>query len=70
MSAFTQMFQLSVLVFCLSLTTAQESVNAREGFNVGMQAGLALLISYSVLATFAISVNIIKKRCVKPGAGM
>jgi len=72
MAAVGKAFQLVVLTVCslLSLTAAQESVNAREGFEVGKQAGIALVICYSTLAVFAISVNLIKKRCVKPGAGM
>jgi hypothetical protein len=58
---------LSVLVFLqtLLLALAQESINAHEGFNVPMQAGIALAICFSILGSFAITVNIIKKKCVK-----
>lgn len=44
---------------------AQESINAHEGFEVGKQAGIALAICFSILASFAITVNVIKKKCVK-----
>jgi uncharacterized membrane protein len=56
-----------VLLVALIVTfvSAQESVNAHEGFNVGMHAGVALAISFTILATFAITVNVIKKKCVK-----
>lgn len=40
-------------------------INAHEGFNVGMQAGIALAICFSILGSFAITVNIIKRKCVK-----
>jgi hypothetical protein len=59
---------LSAFVLLLSfigLSTAQESINAHEGFDVGKQAGLALAISFSILATFTVTINVIKKRCVK-----
>jgi hypothetical protein len=57
------------VVACLVVAvSAQESVNAQEGFEVGKQVGIALAICYSILATFAISVNCIKKRCVKAGS--
>jgi len=58
----------AALLFLLSLVTvfAQESINVGEGINLGMHAGLALLISYAILATCAIGVNIITRRCAKP----
>jgi len=40
-------------------------INPHEGFNVGMQAGIALAICFSILATFAITINVIKRKCVK-----
>jgi len=40
-------------------------VNAHEGFEVGKHAAVALFISFTILATFAITVNIVKKKCVK-----
>jgi hypothetical protein len=58
---------LSLLVLFQTLLSvlAQESINAHEGFNVPMQAGIAITICFSILATFAITVNVIKKKCVK-----
>jgi predicted histidine transporter YuiF (NhaC family) len=47
----------------LGKTTAQESINVHEGYNVPLQAGLSLAICYSILGSFAIMVNIIQKRC-------
>lgn len=40
-------------------------VNAHEGFDVGMQAGIALGVCFTILGSFAFIVNIIKKKCVK-----
>jgi hypothetical protein len=40
-------------------------INAHEGFNVGMQAGVALAICFSILATFTVTINLIKWKCVK-----
>ena len=51
-------------VICF-IAAAVPGVNAHEGFNVGMHAGVALAISFTILATFAITVNVIKKKCVK-----
>jgi len=56
-------------LFCLTallgLVCGQESINAQEGFNAGMHCGIALAICFSILTTIAISVNIIKAKCVK-----
>jgi hypothetical protein len=54
-----------LLAHIVVLSRAQESINAHEGFNVPMQAGIALTICFTILATFAITVNVIKKKCVK-----
>jgi len=65
-------FLLTVIVFlCYQLVavTAQESINAQEGFEVGKQVSIALAICFSILGSFTITVNMIKKRCVKPGSG-
>lgn len=40
-------------------------INAHDGFDVGMQAGIALVICFAILATFTITVNTIKRKCVK-----
>jgi len=56
---------LVVLLQTIFAAFAQESINAHEGFDVGMQAGIALAICFSILGTFAITVNVIKKKCVK-----
>jgi hypothetical protein len=55
----------AVLVFLLVGSDAQESVNAHEGFDVGMQAGIALGVCFTILGSFAFIINIIKKKCVK-----
>lgn len=59
------MFVLGLLVHMMSVASAQESINAHEGFDVGMQAGIALVICFAILATFTITVNVIKRKCVK-----
>jgi len=65
-------FLLAAIVFLsyqLVAVTAQESINAQEGFEVGKQVSIALAICFSILGSFTITVNMIKKRCVKAGAG-
>jgi hypothetical protein len=52
-------------ICCMSFTTAQESINAQDGFEVGKQAGISLAICFSVLAFITITVNVIKYKCVK-----
>jgi predicted histidine transporter YuiF (NhaC family) len=59
------LFVLLLIVQAVISALAQESINAHEGFDVGMQAGIALAICFSILGTFAITVNIIKRKCVK-----
>jgi len=63
--ASTMMTMLVVLASMFVMSFAQESVNAHEGFYVGKHAAIALLISFTILATFTITINIIKKKCVK-----
>jgi hypothetical protein len=55
----------ALFVFTIIGTDAQESVNAHEGFDVGMQAGIALGVCFSILGSFALVINVIKKKCVK-----
>ena len=40
-------------------------INAGEGINVGMHAGIAILISFSILGGCAIGVNIVSRYCAK-----
>ena len=54
-----------IFALLVTKTEAQESVNAHEGFHVGMQAGVALGICFSILGSFALLINAIKKKCVK-----
>jgi len=55
-----------LLVLLLAVTVmAQESVNAAAGINVGMHAGLAILISFSILGSCAIGINIVSRFCGK-----
>jgi hypothetical protein len=62
-------FYSAVFVLILSalfdLSAAQESINPHEGFEVGKQAAISLTICFSILATFTITINVIKWRCVK-----
>jgi hypothetical protein len=59
------LFGVIVLIQAIFSVLAQESINAHEGFDVGMQAGIALAICFSILGSFAVTVNIIKRKCVK-----
>lgn len=45
----------------LSVVYGQESVNAHEGINVGFHCGLALLLSFIILGTCAVGVNILTR---------
>jgi len=56
---------LAVFLQAVLLVAAQESINPREGINTGMHVGIALAMSFTILITCQISVNCIKKRCVK-----
>jgi len=58
-----------LLVACqlFAAVSAQESVNAHEGFNTPKQAGLAILVSFSALTIFANTVNLVKRLCIKQG---
>jgi len=56
-----ELLLLAVFQF-ICYASAQESINAAEGFSVWKQAGLAIFISFSILGTFAIVVNLLKKR--------
>jgi hypothetical protein len=62
MNVYLVAFVCHLMALCV---TAQESINAQEGFDVGKQVGIALAICFSVLACFTVTVNCIKKRCVK-----
>jgi len=50
---------------CYSAVSAQESIDAHEGFEVGKQAAISLTICFTILASSAIAINVIKKKCVK-----
>jgi hypothetical protein len=52
-----------VMLQVLLLASAQESINPHQGINVGMHVGLALAISFGILASCAIGVNIIHFNC-------
>jgi len=54
-----------VFLTALYSASAQESINAHEGFNVGFHAAISLTICFTILATLTIAVNVIKKKCVK-----
>ncbi|KAK2140835.1 hypothetical protein LSH36_1234g00008 [Paralvinella palmiformis] len=58
---------IKVLLFLSTVAAVfgQESINVHKGMNVGMHAGLALLISFGVLASCAIGVNVVTRVCAK-----
>jgi len=57
----------AIFVFLVTVfqVHGQESINAHEGFDVGKQAGLALTICFAILAAFTLTINVIKRKCVK-----
>jgi len=56
---------LAVLCICASILLAygQESINVGAGINVGMHAGIALLMSFGILGTCVLGVNLIHRNC-------
>jgi len=60
-------FNILTLLLTTSLYTvsAQSSIDAHEGFNVPMQAGISLAICFTILTTITITINLIKKKYVK-----
>jgi len=54
---------LTAVILCVSffMANAQESIQAGEGINVLMHAGIALLISFGILASCTIGVNLCHK---------
>ncbi|CAD5120437.1 DgyrCDS9006 [Dimorphilus gyrociliatus] len=58
-----KIFALFVTIF--AIVSAQESINPHEGFNVFLHAGIALLMSFGILASCAVGVNVLSKYCAK-----
>jgi len=56
---------LAVLFLCASVFMAygQESIRVHDGINVGMHAGIALLMSFGILGTCIIATNLIHRNC-------
>jgi hypothetical protein len=66
MTAFTNFIvKLMLIAACIVAVFGQESINVHNGMNVGMHAGIALLMSFGILATCAVGVNIITRMCSK-----
>jgi len=58
---------LRVVVFLAGLISVfgQESIDVHKDMNVGMHAGIALVICFGILASCAIGVNVITRMCAK-----
>lgn len=66
MSQLTDMiFRMVLIAACIAAVFGQESINVHYGMNVGMHAGIALLISFGILASCAIGVNVVTRMCSK-----
>ena len=52
-----------VFLSIVALACAQESIDVHAGMNVGMHAGLALLLSFGILGMCTIGINIITRHC-------
>jgi hypothetical protein len=59
------LFFVCLIAVILDLVSAQESINAQEGFEVGKQVGIALAISFSILTFAIVTVNVLKAKCLK-----
>jgi hypothetical protein len=57
----------TLLVVCalLAVVEAQGSINAHDGFNVGMHAAVSLTICFSLILGFTLIVNFIHSKLVK-----
>jgi len=51
------------LLGSIFLAYGQESINVHKGINVGMHAGVALLMSFGILGTCILTVNLIHRNC-------
>lgn len=61
-----ELFYKAVILFsAFVVALGQESINVHEGLNVGMHAGIALVICFSILAGCAIGVNLVTRMCAK-----
>lgn len=49
----------------IAVVFGQESINVHEGMNVGMHAGVALVICFGILASCAIGINLVTRFCAK-----
>jgi hypothetical protein len=54
-----------VFISAIISVFGQESINFHKGMNVGMHAGVALVMCFSILAGCAVGVNLITKACAK-----
>lgn len=63
---FESLMKVAFMLFAFtSVVLAQESVQAAKGINVGMHAGIALVMCFAILGSCAIGTNILSKVCAK-----
>jgi hypothetical protein len=54
-----------VLMMSIAAVMGQESINVREGWNVGIHCVIALAICFSILGGCTVGVNILHRYCAK-----
>jgi hypothetical protein len=59
------LLRLVMIAACIVAALGQESINVHYGMNVGMHAGVSLLICFGILASCAIGVNVLTRMCSK-----
>jgi uncharacterized Tic20 family protein len=64
MAQHAQVVVLILVGIFTALTSGQESINAHDGFNSGMHAGISIAICFSILTLFAVVIQCIHKRQV------
>nr|AIU94779.1 hypothetical protein [Phragmatopoma lapidosa] len=57
-----KLLQFLVLIQAIVLVSAQESINPHEGIKVWMHALIAVVMSYGILTTCILGVNVIHKK--------
>lgn len=57
--------RLAMIAACIVAVFGQESIDVHYGMNVGLHAGVSLVICFGILASCAIGVNVLTRMCSK-----
>jgi len=59
------LMKIVLFISAVACVYGQESINVGKGMNVGMHAGIALVMCFFILGSCAIGVNILTRVCAK-----